>query len=474
MRRSYEELRKLASDFNQEHVFQYWDGLNPNEKEQLLNDVSKINFARVNDLISGKGNISSPEIDLTKIEAPPVYLPQPTAKQVNLYKEAIARGRQLLSENKVATMVVAGGQGTRLGFDAPKGTLPTSPIKNKTLFMLFAENIRAICNRYACRLPWYIMTSDATDEPTREYFEANDYLGLNPDDVHFFKQGVMPAVDDTGRILLSEKHRIALSPNGHGGSLTALKECDILDDLSKRGIEVLSYFQVDNPLVSPADPLFIGLHSLSESQMSSIAVPKADDLERVGNFVQIDGKIQIIEYSDLPDELAHAKNPDGSRMLNSGSIAIHLICPKFVGELTGDGKLELPWHIARKKVPYVDPQTGKSVDPEQPNARKFEMFIFDAIPLATKSIILEQPRLHCFSPVKNAEGIDSLETAQRDMILRSMEWLEKCGVKCPKTKDGLPAAKVEISPLKAIDAEQLKESLQTPPVIKPGDSVYID
>ena len=474
MQLSYDELRKLASDFNQEHLFQYWDELTTTEKELLLNDVSKIDFARVSNLISGTGDIGTPEIDVTKIEAPPVYSFQPSADQVDLYEKAIARGRQLLSENKVATMVVAGGQGTRLGFDAPKGTLPTSPIKNKSLFMLFAENIRAICDRYNCRLPWYIMTSDATDEPTREYFKENNYLGLNPEDVYFFKQGVMPAVDDSGRILLAEKHRIALSPNGHGGSLTALKECKILDDMAKRGIENLSYFQVDNPLVSPADPLFIGLHSLAGSQMSSIAVPKADDLERVGNFVQIDGKIQVIEYSDLPDELAHAKNPDGSRMLNSGSIAIHLICPKFVGELTGVGKLELPWHIASKKVPYVDCQTGQSVDPEQPNARKFEMFIFDAIPLATKSIILEQPRLHCFSPVKNAEGVDSLETAQRDMILRAMEWLEKCGVQCPKTKDGLPDAKVEISPLKALDAEQLKESMQQPLVIKPGDSVYID
>ena len=474
MKPSYEELRPLAAEHGQDHLFQYWGELDASQRRVLLEDVALIDFPSVSRLAGEAPPGVAPELDITKIKAPVVYPADSGARLQSLYDEALRKGESLLAANKVAATVVAGGQGTRLGFEGPKGTVPISPVKGKTLFRLFAESIRATCVRYGCRLPWYVMTSAATDEPTRRYFQDNDCLGLDRSEVRFFQQGVMPALDQQGRILLSEKHRVALSPNGHGGTLVAMRDAGVLDDLRRRGIETLSYFQVDNPLVSPADPLFIGLHKLAEAQVSSIAVPKADDLEKVGNFVQIDGKLHVIEYSDLPDDLARARNPDGSRMLDAGNVAIHLFCPSFVEQLTRGGKLHLPWHVANKKVPCVDLETGCVVQPDKPNARKFEMFIFDAIPLADRSIVLEQPRAQCFSPIKNTKGIDSMETARRDMILRAMSWLEQAGATCPRTDTGEPAAKVEISPLRALDAGQLKERLTTSPAIDPGDELYLD
>jgi UDP-N-acetylglucosamine/UDP-N-acetylgalactosamine diphosphorylase len=474
----YDRIRSTAAEFGQEHLFQYWETLTDEQRSLLLDDIDRIDFATLATLIREK-HADPTAIDEAKIEAPPVYPHEPSGQQADLYAAAIKTGEAMLADGKVATMVVAGGQGTRLGFDAPKGTFPISPIKNKTLFQLFAENIQNVNRTYGCKMPWYVMTSSATDAPTRAFFDANASFGLDPADVFFFEQGVMPAVDDAGKIILSEPHRVALSPNGHGGSLLALRDKGVLEDAKCRGVEVLSYFQVDNPLVSPADPLFIGLHQHSKSQISSVAVPKADDLEKVGNFVSVDGKVQIIEYSDLPDSLAHARNPDGSRKLNAGSVAIHLINRTYVEDLTGGSGLSLPWHRARKKVDYFDAKTSTAVQPESPNATKFEMFIFDAIPLATRSIVLEQLRENCFSPVKNAEGVDSAATARRDMIRRAAAWLETCGVEIPRDSNHEPLATIEISPLRAINANQLKESLSADLLsadlrINPKDELYLD
>ncbi len=474
MRPSYDQLRHQAAEHGQQHLFRYWEQLDEPERQQLLADVAEIDFPCVARLVGERGREAKLDIAAEKIKPAPVYPAIPAGEMDVQYRQARERGEELLSASKVAAMLVAGGQGTRLGYDAPKGVFPISPVRNKTLFELFAESIRSIRKRYACRLPWYIMTSEATDADTRAYFEDNNYLGLEPDEVRFFRQGVMPAVDDAGKILLADTYRVALSPNGHGGSLMALRRSGVLEEMNGRGIEAISYFQVDNPLVKPADALFIGLHHSTGAQISSIAVPKADDLERVGNFVEIDGKVQVIEYSDLPESLARAKNPDGSRVLNAGSVAIHVLSPAFVDMLTGAGRVSLPWHRARKKVSHLDVQTGQKVEPEEPNATKFEMFIFDAIPLAERTIVLEQPRSEWFSPVKNAEGVDSPATARRDMIRRAAAWLEQCGVAVPRDGSGEPAAVIEISPLLAVDANQLCKSLRERPKISAGDRLYLE
>src|SRR5437764_4137390 len=215
------------------------------------------------------------------------------------------------------------------------------------------------------------MTSDINDGPTRDFFKKNAHFGYDPRHIFFFQQGMMPAFDMRGEMLLAEKDSLALSPDGHGGSLRALDRSGALADMKSRGVEHLSYFQVDNPLVHCIDPLFLGLHDLTGSEMSSKTIPKANALEKVGNFVFADGVVQVIEYSDLPEALALQTNPDATLRFNAGSIAIHALRTSFIERLNQGGRLKLPWHRAEKKVGYVD-ANGATVKPDKPNAVKLE------------------------------------------------------------------------------------------------------
>jgi UDP-N-acetylglucosamine/UDP-N-acetylgalactosamine diphosphorylase len=285
---------------------------------------------------------------------------------------------------------------------------------------------------------------------------------------------MMPAFSMDGKLLLAEKGSLALSPDGHGGSLRALDRSGALADLKKRGIEHLSYFQVDNPLVHCIDPLFLGLHDITGSEMSSKTIAKAGPLEKVGNFVTADGVVQVIEYSDLPESLARQTNADGSLRFNSGSIAIHALRVSFIDRLNNGGELKLPWHRAEKKVPYVD-DAGNTIKPEKPNAIKLEQFVFDAIPLAKNAIVYDTDRAEEFSPVKNAEGVDSPETCRRDQIRRAAKWLAKAGISVPQN-NGEPDVVLEISPLYATSAARLREKKLPPSLLTlpPGASVYLE
>lgn len=405
------------------------------------------------------------------IKPAPAYPREADAAHRELYDKALARGHELLRGGKVGAFLVAGGQGTRLGYDGPKGEFPVTPVKNKPLFQVFAEQLLAHARQAGRSIPWYIMTSDANDARTRAFFEKHAFFGYPPSDVFFFVQGMMPAFSLDGQLLLAEKDSLALSPDGHGGSLRAIQKSGALADMKRRGVEHLSYFQVDNPIVHTIDPLFLGLHDLTGSEMSSKTIGKAHALEKVGNFAIGDGTLQVIEYSDLPESLAKQTNPDGSLTFNAGSIAIHAIRVSFIDRLTSGGRLQLIWHRAEKKVPYLD-DAGTLVKPEQVNAVKLEQFVFDAIPLAKNPIVYTTDRGEEFSPVKNAEGADSPQTSRRDQVRRAARWLESVGVKVPR-KDGEPDATIEISPLYAASLEQLRG--RKPGVtIAAGQSVVIE
>ena len=334
------------------------------------------------------------------------------AEQKTLYDKAFKHGEVLIRNGKTAAFTVAGGQGTRLGYDGPKGTLPVSPIKKKPLFQLFAEQILGISKKYEVTIPWYIMCSPLNLEATITHFEKNNYYGLGKENVKFFAQGVMPATDFEGNLLRASQDSLALSPNGHGGSLKALIDSGSVADMAKRGIEHVSYFQVDNPLVSTINPLFIGLHDLQQSDMSSRSLTKTGPFEKLGNFVSIGDRITIIEYSDLPEEKALEKEDDGRIKYRAGSPAIHILRRDFI-EQFASGEIKLPYHRAEKKVSYID-DNGNLINPDEPNAVKFETFVFDALPLAKNPLILEADRLEEFSPVKNMTGVDSLESSQSD------------------------------------------------------------
>ena len=470
--KNLEKTKKLLKQHNQGHLLAFLEELNPAERENLLGQINQLDFSRIDDWVANFVKKSTAAALPTTFTPAWSYSPNPASpEQERKYAQARRLGRELISTGKVAAFVVAGGQGTRLGFDGPKGNFPISPIKNKTLFRIFAESVAAISKKYRAVCPWYIMSSSLNHAEIAEIFRTNDYYGLDKKNVFIFQQGTLPNFDFDGKILLADKSNIASSPDGHGGSLKALYKSGALKDMIRRGVEFISYFQVDNPLVNILDPLFIGLHALDGAQMSSKALIKADPKEKVGNFCLVDGKVTVIEYSDLPDELAEKRNPDGSLVFELGSIAIHIINTSFVEKLNAKG-FSLPLHKAVKKIPHID-QQGRPVEPAEPNGVKLESFVFDALPLASKSIILQTLRDQEFAPAKNAAGTDSAETAREMMVARAANWLESAGVAVPRKPDGSVDVLIEISPGFAIEKDDIKAQLSQIPKIKPKDKIYL-
>ncbi|MBN2137076.1 MAG: UDPGP type 1 family protein [Sedimentisphaerales bacterium] len=462
----------MLKEHSQSQLLAFWDDIGPDQRRDLLGWIEGLSWADIDywvaDLVK---KAPAPDIP-AGLDPPPFYPAKPHDEpQRAKYAQAVEVGTELISAGKVAAFVVAGGQGTRLGFPGPKGDLPISPLKNKTLFQIFAEQIRAVCERFRAVCPWYVMTSPLNHDQTTEIFRENHYYGLDSGDVFLFQQGTLPNFDFEGRILLEKKDEIACSPDGHGGSLKALYESGAIDDMQRRGVEYISYWQVDNPLINIFDPLFIGLHVLDKAQMSSKTIEKSGPFEKVGNFCIADGKLNVIEYSDLPDELAEKRNPDGSLVFKLGSIAIHIINRTFVEKLNEKG-FALPIHRAVKKIPYIDAQ-GNSIKPEKPNGIKLETFVFDALPLASTSIILETIRSEEFAPTKNATGIDSVETTKQMMIDRAADWLESAGLEIPRKADDSPDCIIEIAPGFALWKEDVPAKLDKIPPIKPGDKIYL-
>ncbi len=299
------------------------------------------------------------------------------------------------------------------------------------------------------------MTSDATHDETVAFFAEHNNFGLPAGDVFFFQQGNMPAVDaESGKLLIAGDQTLSTSPDGHGGMLTALAKSGLLAEMNRRGIEYLHYHQVDNPTAIVCDPVFLGFHAELGCDMSVKVVAKRSAAERMGVAVDVDGVTQIIEYSDLPLDVARKTDAAGALLLWAGSTAIHVFTRAFLDRLVDHGDA-LPFHVAHKKVPYCNAD-GKLINPERENAYKFERFIFDALPLATRARVLETDRAREFNPVKNASGDDSPETARAALASLFHGWLRAAGA---QIDDATP---VEISPLFALDVEDVRAK------VKPG------
>jgi UDP-N-acetylglucosamine/UDP-N-acetylgalactosamine diphosphorylase len=466
----YKKIENLLSKYHQTHLLSFWDQLNEEEKAGLLEQIQELDFGKIDLWIEEYVKNSTIVKISSDLKPAPSYKPEPAFSELKIkYDKAIKLGRELISAGKVAAFVVAGGQGTRLGFDGPKGNFPISPVRKRTLFQIFGDTIAAVSNKYHTSCPWYIMTSPLNHSQTVEIFKDNNYYGLNKENVFIFQQGTLPNFSKEGKILLADKADIACSPNGHGGSLMALYKSGALEDMKKRGVEYISYWQVDNALINIFDPLYIGLHVLDKSEMSSKALIKTGPKEKIGNFCLIDGRVTVIEYSDMPDELAKKKNPDGSLVFQLGSIAIHIINRTFVESLNHDDDFSVPIHRAVKKITHID-EKGNTVESE---GVKLETFVFDALPLAEKSIILQTIRSEEFAPTKNATGVDSAESARQMITDRAAAWLEWAGVKVPRKPDGSVDCMLEIAPSFALEKEDLKAKLDQVPEIKSGDKLYL-
>ena len=443
----------------QGQVFAFFDQLTPAQQERLLAEAAEIDLAEIDQLCRTLLVKGAATVNLDGLTPAP-YEPLPeNGGNGSEWARAKGAGEAALRAGRVAAFTVAGGQGTRLGYDGPKGTYPVSPIKKKTLFQVFAEKVRAAGLRYGKPIHWFIMTSHANHVATETFFQENKFFGLDAGRVHFFRQGRMPAVDFSGKILLETKGSIAMSPDGHGGSLRALERSGALDLMKREQIDTLSYFQVDNPLIRVIDPAFIGFHVLRGSEMSSKMVPKAYAEEKVGHFCVQNGKLVVVEYSDLPLDLQRATDANGKLRYLAGSIAIHALDREFVRRMAAGGEgVALPFHRADKKIPTVD-AAGNAVKPEKANGVKFEMFVFDALPFSRQPVVIETRRADDFSPVKNAEGIDSPKTCREDQMRQFARWLKLGGKAIETDATGLPKIEVEVSPLFGYDEDSFIDSL---------------
>lgn len=478
-------LRAELDKLNQSHVLRFYDALSQPQQQQLLADLASIDLARLPALIDRYVASDAPYALPDSIDPVPYYPTDPADPHRPWDRAKYkAAGINLVAQGKVCAFTVAGGQGTRLGYDGPKGCYPAGAVSNKPLFACLAEWITAARKRFSnstskeANIPWYIMTSPINHDATVAYFKQHNHFGLPPSDVMFFPQGVMPSLAlPDGKLLLAEQHRIAVNPDGHGGSLKALHTSGALADMRKRGIEHISYVQVDNPLVRVIDPVFIGLHATAEdssAEMSSKMIPKAYPEEKLGVLCKVNNRTAVIEYSDLPDTLANERRPDGVLRYNAGNTAVHVLSVAFVEKLNTSADFALPYHRAVKKVPYIDLNTATLVNPDKPNAVKLETFVFDALPLAERSIVLETLRQDEFAPIKNADGNDSPESSRKIQTNRAATWLSLAGLTVPTTPAGEPDATLELTPSTAIYPEDITETKNTiPQPIKPGTSLVL-
>jgi UDP-N-acetylglucosamine/UDP-N-acetylgalactosamine diphosphorylase len=445
-----DDLRRRLQKHGQEHVLAGWDRLSDEERRGLLDQLRGLDLAQLQTLYANRDHsfaVPPPE----RIRPVPVIPADASAEVRRCGEEALRAG-------EVAVLLVAGGQGSRLGFDHPKGMFPVGPVSNKTLFQVHAEKVLALRRRYGKPVPFLVMTSPATDAETRAFFAEHDNFGLSTDGVDFFCQGTMPALDRaTGRLIMEAPGRLFLSPNGHGGTLTALADSGLLERLRRQGIRHIFYFQVDNPLVKVADPAFLGHHIAARGDVSAKIVSKEGPTDKLGNLVLVDGHCTMIEYSDLPESLARETDERGRLRIWAGSPAIHVFDVEFLRRMVGEG-VRIPFHVAKKKVPYLD-ERGQVVQPAQENALKFELFIFDVLPLAERCVVVETGRREEFVPLKNASGPDSPETVRQAQSDLAADWLTRAGVTVPRRPDGSAAVALEVSPLFALDAEELAKKV---------------
>jgi len=451
------ELRRRVERAGQAQLFLGFESLAAAERAAYAAELAALDWTQVAELRALLGDAGT-ELSGAVEPARAFPLVRDAAQELQATR-ARAAGEEWLRRGSVAALTVAGGQASRLGWDAPKGVYPIGPLSGWSLFEIFARKLRASGARHGFAPLWYLMTSPQNDAQTRAFFEEHGWFGLERERVRFFQQAMLPALSPEGQVLRAAPGRLFLAPTGHGGVLGALRSSGLLADARAQGIERFSYFQVDNPLVVPFDPLFLGLHRLEGARMSSKVVEKRDAQEKVGVLAWRDGRLGCIEYSDLAPELREAREPSGKLRFSAGSIALHVIERELVEELTGAGHA-LPWHLARKQVSALDEHGRPALRP----GVKFETFVFDALRFSPRSAVLEVERAREFSPVKNPSGEDSPEQAKADISRLHARWLAAAGLEAPEA--------LEIDPLFADDEASLRARLPHAPRLVGGGHFY--
>lgn len=432
------DLRKVYVDHGQGHVFDHWGELSPSQQLALLEQLESIDVTK----LTGYLNAAKSELDSSNLNGHDNIQPfSGTIGSASTCSDAQAIGMKAIQKNSVATVLLAGGQGTRLGFDGPKGMYDIGLPSKKTLFCLIAERLlkliqlasSSIETDTSIRIPLYVMTSPMNHDITKEYFISNDFFGLPADDVIFFSQGVLPCLDSEGKILMESTFQCAMAPDGNGGIYPAMEKCGILTDMSNRGVKHIHVFAIDNAMVKPADPFFMGYCISQSADCGNKVLWKNNPHEKVGVIAEKDKKPCVVEYSELSEEMAEKMvDVDGSTRLAFGAanIANHYYHLDFLRQtvLPNFGNI---FHIAHKKIAVWDNHLKQTVTPSSNNGVKLESFIFDVFPLSTRMAIFEVERDHEFAPVKNAPGdlTDSPDTARAYISKMSKDWLRSAGAK---------------------------------------------
>ncbi len=395
----------------QTHLLKWFDTLTEREQEALLAQIEELDLSLLDVFAEFRGSGEAQRGTLAPLGA--LTLPEIAVNQAKFD----AAGLDAIRQGKVGAVLLAGGMGTRLGSDKPKGMYNIGVNKTLYIFECLIRNLLEVVDRAGAYVPLFIMTSEKNDEDTRAFFQEMNYFGYNAEYVHFFIQEMAPAVDKNGKILLEEKGRIATSPNGNGGWFSSMIGAGLLPLLKKEGIEWLNVFAVDNVLQRIADPAFVGATILSGATSGSKVVRKAEPQEKIGVLCLEDGTPSIVEYYEMTKEMITSREPDGTLSYNYGVILNYLFRLDHLERIAGSS---MPIHVVNKKVPYID-ENGDLIKPGEPNAYKFETLVLDMIHMQEQCLSFEVDRQREFAPVKNAEGVDSVETARELLRLNGVE-----------------------------------------------------
>ena len=453
---SFESLKSRYQNYGQSHIFDMID-IKDESLLEFLNKLSVENLSEELEKAQQWMQIRNPPLPLSKSFKCDTSSSEIQTKIKNL-------GEKAIKEGKIGAVIMSGGQGTRLGFDGPKGMYNFGLLSSKSIFQIHIERLLRISqlanqdditNTTATTnlIPVYIMTSHLNDIQIKDYFESNNYFGYNKTSIYFFKQELKPCLSLDGKLIVENKNCISQAPDGNGGLYIALERSGALADMKSRGVEHLHVYGVDNVLTKSADPMFIGLCIYEKAQVGNKVVWRAHKSEKVGVTVETDGKIEVLEYSEIPSDLADAEDDNGKLIYGAANICNHYLSVEFVEEVIPI--LNNVYHVCKKKIPYYDSNTNETIKPDNVNGYKFELFIFDVFPLATRWTVMEVNREDEFAPIKNAPGSasDAPEHAVAMMNTQWKKWLSTYNANVNEKGNGL----IEISPLKSYEGENLVE-----------------